>query len=206
MSRAEIIDTVVRFEWEDVIGLRMAGGGPACENNPDTFSRLRRALLETWSEELLESYLGDLAAARSSHRSLAREKYAWMGEGADDRAFVDAAPMLPLLPYETCERIERILKFLVLWQAQAMERFPRVTAGGRPLVTEDDRDGLVSIETYRRAELRVCSPRTIELYEAYVLECWHAGTNLAIAYLDNVARSYGYRGVCDAESGGEPPR
>lgn len=200
MSRSEVIDTIVRYEWEDFSRVADMGSQAECQRRPDAFVRMRRALLGTWSEELLESYLEDVSNARAAGRSLMSEKYAWMMERTDARRFADLADLLPMPSYEVCERIEHIVKFFLVWQGQANVLFPRLTAGGRPLVMEDDRTGETSFETYLRGELKVYSPRTVEIYERYVIGCWHAGENLAIANLDNIARSYGYRDAADAEA------
>lgn len=200
MSKSEIIDTIVRYEWEDFSRVHNAGGIADCQKRPDTFTLMRRALLSTWNEELLGSYLEDVANARAAGRSLMSEKYAWMMESTDKQQFAEVAAMLPMLPYESCERIEHIVKFFLIWQAQANVLYPRLTSDGRPLVSEDNRPSVTSFETYLRGELKVYSPRTVEIYERYVMECWRAGVNLSVENLNNIARSYGYRDAADAEA------
>ncbi|MDY2777412.1 MAG: DUF4125 family protein [Collinsella sp.] len=200
MSRKEVIDTIIRHEWDDFSHVRDIDGVSDCQRRPDVFTRMRRALLETWSDELLESYLEDVLNAKGSGRSLMSEKYAWMMQTVDSEHFADIVDMLPMLPYEACERIERIVKVFLVWQAWANALHPRLTADGRPLLTEDDAPGITSFETYTRGELKSYSPRTVEIYERYVIDCWRHGRNLALENLDNIARSYGYADADDAEA------
>ncbi len=199
MSKMELVDTIVRYEWEDFSNVNNEGGAAWCQESPETFKRFRHALLETYSNELLESYLEDVSTARACHRSLMTEKYAWMMEGTDYDRFQEVAACLPLIGYETCERIEHIIKFFLIWQAQAHVLFPNVTRGGRPLVSENDQPGDTSFETYLRGELKSYSARTVAIYDRYVIQCWQSNVNLAIANLDNIARSYGYANATDAE-------
>lgn len=199
MSRAELIDTIVRIEWEDFLHVNNEGGVASCQRRPDTFKIMRTSLLQTYSDELLESYLDDVSTASATGRSLMTEKYAWMMENTDDTAFKQIESRLPLLPYEVCERIEHIVKFFLVWQAQANVLFPRMAEGGRPLLSEDDKPDSTSFESYLRGELKSYSARTIAIYERYAISCWHNGVNLAIANMDNIARQYGYANATDAE-------
>lgn len=199
MSKQELIDTIVRYEWDDFSRVRDIDGISKCQKRPDMFIRMRRALLETWSDELLDSYLEDVSNAKGSHRSLMSEKYAWMMQTVDSDRFADIVELLPIIPYKTCEQIERIVKILLVWQSWANAMYPRLTARGRPLITEDDMQGVVSFETYARSELKSYSPRTVELYEGHVIACWRDGRNLAVENLDNIAKSYGYVDAGDAE-------
>ncbi len=199
MSVRELVDTIVRLEWADFSQVQGIDGPAECQHRPDMFTAMRRSLLLTWSEELLESYLEDVRNAQATGRSLMSEKYAWMMESTDARAFEGLGPLLPTPSYETCERIERIFRFFLVWQAQANVMFPRMTAGGRPLLADDDRPGLTSFETYLRSELKIYSPRTVRIYEEYARTCWQNGVNLAVENLNNIARQYGYEDAFDAE-------
>lgn len=199
MGKTELIDRIVRLEWDDFSHVNNNDATVTCQSRPDTFTRMRRALLETWGEELLASYLQDVSEAREAGRSLMSEKYAWMMETTDPAGFAEVAALLPDVPAESRGRIERIAKISLVWQAQANALLPRLTAGGRALIAEDDRTDATSFETYLRGELMTYSARTLAIYERDVLACWRAGRNLAIANLDNIARSYGYRDAADAE-------
>ena len=173
MSRAELIDTIVRIEWEDFLHVNNEGGVASCQRRPDTFKIMRTSLLQTYSDELLESYLDDVSTASATGRSLMTEKYAWMMENTDDTAFKQIESRLPLLPYEVCERIEHIVKFFLVWQAQANVLFPRMAEGGRPLLSEDDKPDSTSFESYLRGELKSYSASTIAIYERYApLRTW----------------------------------
>ena len=173
MSRAELIDTIVRIEWEDFLHVNNEGGVASCQRRPDTFKIMRTSLLQTYSDELLESYLDDVSTASATGRSLMTEKYAWMMENTDDTAFKQIASQLPLLPYEVCERIEHIVKFFLVWQAQANVLFPRMAEGGRPLLSEDDKPDSTSFESYLRGELKSTGSICHEHEHAH--DCGHHG-------------------------------
>lgn len=44
MSRAELIDTIVRIEWEDFLHVNNEGGVASCQRRPDTFKIMRTSL------------------------------------------------------------------------------------------------------------------------------------------------------------------
>ncbi len=199
MSKSELVDTVVRYEWEDFSQVRDAESVSNHLRQPETFAIARRALFSTWSDELLESYLEDMLNAKGCGRSLMAERFEWTMETVDPKRFAKVG-MLPMLPYEMCERIEHIVKFFLLWRAQAMTLYPRVSNDGRPLISEEDCSGIASYETYLRAALKTCSPRTVKLYDRHVMKSWVDGRNLSIEALDNLAAAYGYRDAADAEA------
>lgn len=199
MARSELVDTIVRLEWDDYARVRCIDGKASCSHQFEAFVHMRTALLSTWSGELLESYLDDVDEARRRGRSLMAERYAWMMQRTDEAGFEDVSGMLPILPYDMCERIDHIAKIFLVWQAQANVLFPHLSKNGRPLLCEDDEPGRTSFETYLRGELKSYSPRTVAIYERYVLACWYEGENLAIDNLDNIARTYGYPDAATAE-------
>ncbi len=199
MSKSELVDTVVRCEWEDFSQVREGESVSGHLRRPETFARARSAVFATWSDELLESYLEDMQNARGCGRSLMAERFEWTMETVDPTRFSKVA-MLPMLPYETCERIEHIIKFSLLWRVQALTLYPHVARDGRPLISEEDCSGTASYETYLRASLKTCSPRTVKLFDRHVMKSWVDGRNLAVEALDNLAAAYGYRDAADAEA------
>ena len=57
MSRAELIDTIVRIEWEDFLHVNNEGGVASCQRRPDTFKIMRTSLLQTYSDAVSYTHL-----------------------------------------------------------------------------------------------------------------------------------------------------
>ena len=68
----------------------------------------------------------------------------------------------------------------------------------RPVRTQESRAGLPSVETYTRAELQTCSPRTISLYHSATMKRAEREKNAAKNLFESV-RQYGFASLEDAE-------
>ena len=87
----------------------------------------------------------------------------------------------------------------VQWKTALDQKYPHLGDRSRPVRTQEDRTGLPSVETYTRAELQTCSPRTISLYHAATMKRAERGENEAEENLLNQVRQYGFASLEDAE-------
>jgi hypothetical protein len=97
------------------------------------------------------------------------------------------------------KQIEEIMAIHVAWKEALDKRYPHLADRGRPVRTQYDSAGLASLETYMRAELKTCSPKTIALYHADTLRRVRRGESEAEQNLLNQVRQYGFTNLEEAE-------
>ena len=59
----DLVAQIVAQEWAMFNEVQNAGGRASCQNDPKGFEIMRSSQLKTWSDEVLQSYLHDLATA-----------------------------------------------------------------------------------------------------------------------------------------------
>lgn len=175
--KEELIEEIIRIEWEMFISVRARGRSALCQEDPDSFRIIRTANFMTWSDDTLTSYLEDIKTARSLGRNLMTEKYARM-EG-----------LIPPLNPAVLTLIDKIVEKECLWAEDFLQSNPGARLA-RPIYTRDEFPGVVSSETYSRAELETYSARTLEHYYSDVMELSSRGENrieCAVRYMLELA-------------------
>lgn len=170
MNKDELIDAIVQIEWPMFAGVNNEGGKAACQMDLATFRIMRISQYSAWGEELLESCLADLRAAPNQGRNLMTEKYARMMKTTFPDEYPAIEKSLPPLDPAAARQIEDIVACHVQWKTALDQKYPHLGDRSRPVRTQEDRAGLPSVETYTRAELQTCSPRTISLYHSATMK------------------------------------
>ena len=201
MNKDELIDAIVQIEWPMFAGVNNEGGKAACQMDLATFRIMRISQYSAWGEELLESCLADLRAAQNQGRNLMTEKYARMMKTTFPDEYPAIEKSLPPLDPAAARQIEDIVACHVQWKTALDQKYPHLGDRSRPVRTQEDRAGLPSVETYTRAELQTCSPRTISLYHSATMKRAERGENEAEENLLNQVRQYGFASLEDAEQG-----
>ena len=70
-----IISSILEKEWQMFQAVNSGLARTDCQDDPDTFARMRCAQFLTWSEEACRSYEQDLTNAEAEGRNLVEEKY-----------------------------------------------------------------------------------------------------------------------------------
>ncbi|MBC7229760.1 MAG: DUF4125 family protein [Actinobacteria bacterium] len=173
--KEDLISGILEMEWEMLSSLQAEGGGASCREDPETFRIIRAAGFLTWSETTLASYLNDLRLAKSRGRNLMVEKYARM-EG-----------LIPPLNPEAASLIDRIVRKECLWAEEYLAANPGERLA-RPIYSHDDAPGVISSETYSRAELDTYSTQTLEYYYMDILAMASRGENRIAMAVDHMRR------------------
>jgi hypothetical protein len=194
-----LIDEITDIEWLMFSSVNNKGGKAACQEDMPTFRIMRTSQLRTWGKETLASYLEDLKTASINGRNLMSEKYARMMETTFPEEYARMKNMLPPVDPVAAEQINKIVAIHVGWKEQFNARYPHLAERGRSLHSLDDVSGLTSLETYMRAELETCSPKTVALYYAATLERAERGENEASLNILNQVRQYGFADLNEAE-------
>lgn len=194
------IQEVIQLEWELFDKVQNCGGRAACQDDRETFAIMRGSQFAAWSPALLESYRGDLLAARAEGRNPLCEKYAYMMERTAPAEYAALRDALPQPSVEKLWLADHICAAHVDWQEALARRWPRLAGRGRPIRREADGPGVTSFETYLRGELLTYSVETLRLYAAWIEQLQKGGRNLCELVLENTVRHYGYATLEEAES------
>ena len=197
---ADLVDQIVVAEWEAFDKVINEGGRADCQDNWDTFSKMRKSQYLTWSIEMLESFLADMKQAGENGWNLITEKYARMEESTAYDHYVQIADKLPKKDDKTKAIVEEIVKIQVGFMEDFAEDYPKVAGTARKIHTYEDTPYDTSYETYLRGELLTYSPKTLELYGRYVVDHVNKENNIAKEIMTNTALLYGYKSLEDLES------
>lgn len=192
-----LIAAIIGAEWQMFDKVQNEGGRAACQNDARTFAIMRYSQFAPLPQDVLESYLDDLAAAAQVGRNLLAEKYAYMMEYTDpatfDRTLRDHLPAVSAYRQALCERIA---SRLVADEQEFAVRYPALHAQARPV--EGTQAGDVSVRVYALGELKTYSERTLERYDAWLRA--HSEENISVSVHRVMVRLYGYDSLEEAEA------
>ena len=174
-------------------------GRAECQDNPQEFEIMRRSQWETLPDEILESYLEDLILAKHRGENIVQDKYARMMKYSVPKEYEIIKDYLPEISPKKEELVQKIVEIYLHWEEEIIQKYPKVTAKGRPLHSEFDTPNHTSIETYLKGELSSYSVKTLKLYYEYIQSCVTNNVNLAENNLENIVLEKGYKTIDEAE-------
>ena len=197
----DIIESIIQMEWEFFGKVENEGGRASCQDDWNTFSKMRRSQYMAWPEPLLESWKADLVRAGEEGRNPLTEKYGYMMCISDPEANKETARRLPPVPPEKREAARRIVDRLIPQNETFRAKYPRVSGRGRPLKTsEESAAGWTSIETYELGELWTYSQKTLELFEVNLDTFKKEGRSYPETVVEYGLRLRGFKGLEEAEA------
>lgn len=183
IKRKDIIEHILEIEWEMFKNVKTAVPA-AFQQDPGSFKEIRRSIFETWTEEMLSSYMDDLLTAKEVGRNPFIEKYARM-DG-----------LLPPLKSDCI--IDRIVHIEERWQREIEEKYPSLYKTVCRNVSESP-DGR-NFSHYLRSELETYGDKTLKLYYKHIKKAAEKGQNLAIKSLELLVRRSGFESMEQAET------
>ncbi len=199
-KKEELVFEITQMEWEMFQHVQNTGGRASCQDNPDTFFKMRMSQWLVYSEEALESYKADCAAAMESGNNLLWQKYARMMETTFPEEYEEVKKYLPEISPENREKTEEIVKINLEWDAYMAEHYPNIRKRGRVSTTAEDNElAGSSMESYLRGELMTYSEKTLGLIYRETKAAYEKGENLLKDMIANETRFFGYETLEDAE-------
>lgn len=196
----KIIEDIVRLEWDFFDDVNNEGGRAVCQDNWDTFSKMRRSQYMAWSIPLLESWRDDLVQAKEEERNPLTEKYGYMMCISDPENNKKTERLLPAVMPEKKETVRRIVDGLIPQNEAFRKKYPRVSGRGRPLRTAEEVEaGWTSIETYALGELWTYSQKTLELFEANLKTFEEEDRSYPETVVENGLKLRGFKSLDEAE-------
>ena len=178
----KIIEQILDIELSMFQRIRSAGSAP-CQNEPDTFRKIRGSIYEIWTIEMLESYLNDLKTAEKNGHNLLIEKYARMDN------------LIP--PLRTHPLIDKIVEIEEKWQEEIKNKYPAIY--NRVCRSTDPARNGSNFSVYFKCELETYSENTLELYYKNSKMAFDKGVNPALVALESLIQKGGYYDLAHAE-------
>ena len=198
-GRDELIEAVIKLEWEQFDKTINEGGRADCQDNWNTFHIMRKSQYLAWPDELLSSFYNDLSDAAANGRNLITEKYGRMMQSTARDRYEEIKDDFPVLDEERIKIQEGIISIQIGWMEDFAAGYPKMAGNARIIHTSEDTEYNTSYETYLRGEISTYSAETLILYGRFVAGLANAGRNLASEIMLNTARLMGYKDLDDAE-------
>jgi len=198
MPRDELIEAIYEIELEMFVNVHNVNGKASCQSEIDTFRIMRLSQFKTWPENLLESYLSDLEAAKNQGTNLMSEKYARMMESTFPEEYQMIKDRLTTMTDEKKKLVDKLLPILMDWEVEIRHRYPFLDRRGRPLYAKQDSVLQTSFETYARGELSAYSINTLSCYLKHCENLLAQGINETEEVYQNTMRMYGFSSLEEA--------
>ena len=137
-KKEQLVFEITQFEWDMFQHVYNTGGRASCQDNPDTFFKMRMSQWLAYSEEVLESYRADCVRAIENGDNLLWQKYARMMETTYPEEYENVKQYLPEISDESREKVEEIVKIHMEWDACMAEHYPNIRERGRVATTGED--------------------------------------------------------------------
>lgn len=199
MKTNDLVDEIVRLEWEAFDKVQNEGGRADCQEDWNTFQIMRKSQYLTWDEDMLIQFKNDFILANNRGWNMITEKYARMMESTAKEQYDALKDKLPVISDEKKRIMEEIIAIQVRWMEEFSGRYPKLAGNARSIHTAEDNAFNTSYETYLRGELGTYSDEMLDKYGRFVAKLLSEQKNLSELTMRNTVLLYGYHSLADAE-------
>ena len=198
-SRDEIIDEIIKIEFEAFDKVQNKDGRAGCQDDWPTFSVMRKSQYMTWTDEMLKTLLKLWKDNSARGWNMITEKYARMMESTAPDEYKELEPNLPVRSLETRAIVDQIVDIQVGWMEEFAKEYPKLAGDARDITSVSDSLNNTSYETYLRGELLTYSEELIKMYGEFIVKLFQDGKNLAKMTIENTVHLEGYESLEEAE-------
>ncbi len=198
-SRDEIIDEIIKIEFEAFDKVQNKDGRAGCQDDWPTFSVMRKSQYMTWTDEMLKTLLKLWKDNSARGWNMITEKYARMMESTAPDEYKELEPNLPVRSLETRAIVDQIVDIQVGWMEEFAKEYPQLAGDARDITSASDSLNNTSYETYLRGELLTYSEELIKMYGEFIVKLFQDGKNLAKMTIENTVHLEGYESLEEAE-------
>ncbi len=185
LEKKELVDKVVRLEFEAFDKVRNEGGRASCQDDFLTFSIMRKSQYNTWDKQMLVQYLYDFEVELQKGHNLITEKYGRMMESTAHERYEEIKHNFPKISDEKKQIIEAIVSMQMAMTEAFYKDHPELLPKVRSIYTEEDSAYNTSNETYLRGEISTYSDKMLELYGRFIVAFASQGRNLTEEIIKN---------------------
>ena len=198
-NKDQIIDEIVKLEFEAFDKVQNEGGRADCQDDWTTFSIMRKSQYMTWDEKMLKVLLNLWKENKEKGWNMITEKYARMMESTSPEEYKELEPNLPVRSDKTKAIVDQIVEIQVGWMEEFAKEYPKLANDARDITSDSDTLNNTSYETYLRGELLTYSDELIKMYGEFVVKLFREGKNLAKMTIDNTVKLEGFNSLEEAE-------
>jgi hypothetical protein len=198
-SREDIINEIVRLEFDAFDKVQNEGGRAECQNNWPFFYIMRKSQYLTWTDDMLLCIRDLWLENKANGWNMITEKYGRMMESTSPKEYEELAKYFPEKSHDTKAIVEQIVTIQVEWMKDFAKEYPKLAAQARDITNDSDAIDNASYETYLKGELLTYSDELIKMYAEFVVDLYRQGRNLAKMTIENTAKLQGYESLMTAE-------
>lgn len=198
-KRDDVINEIVRLEFEAFDKVQNEGGRAECQNNWPFFYVMRKSQYLTWTDDMLLCIRDLWSENKAKGWNMITEKYGRMMESTAPEEYERIQESFPHKSEETKAIVNQIAVIQVSWMQDFAKEYPKLAANARDITSDADEIDNASYETYLKGELLTYSEELLKLYAQFVVDLYRSGKNLARMTIENTAKLQGYRSLDEAE-------
>ena len=198
-NRDEVINEIVKLEFEAFDKVQNVGGRADCQNDWPFFYVMRKSQYMTWTDEMLICIRNLWLENKAKGWNMITEKYGRMMEHTAPEEYEQIKDNFPVKSERTIAIVDQIAEIQVNWMKEFAEQYPKLAANARDITSEADEIDNTSYETYLKGELLTYSEDLLKLYAEFIVNLAREGKNLAYMTIENTVHLQGYKTLEEAE-------
>ena len=199
-NRNEVIDEIIKLEFNAFDKVQNEGGRAECQDNWPVFYVMRKSQYMTWTDDMLLCIRDLWLENKAKGWNMITEKYGRMMEHTAPEEYKELAKYFPEKSERTRAIVDQIAEIQVNWMEDFAKQYPKLATQSRDITSDFDNPYNTSYETYLKGELLTYSEELLKLYAQFIIDLSQNNKNLAQMTIENTAKLQGYKSLDEAES------